>query len=254
MPVYDYIDQEIQSTALIRPLDSDSFYNPVTQAHTGFAADGTRYSAGVQDFGPVYASWYLEFNPSPNSVEVALANVQIASNVLTVNTFIPNNFIPGQTVYFRNVQNATFLNNQLFSVQSSSGTQFSGAFIYANYPQTNDSGTVGPSPYRGEQQSFPHSGLILLSQVALTILDQSTPGLPLWMQFILGDSFAFANNFNGLLAGWTPSGLQYADGIISVVYKPDVGSQVWTLGINSNMIVSVDFAQDQVSLDVGVAA
>lgn len=56
---YDYIDQDIQSTALIQVRDDDSFYNP-TLGHNGFAFDGTRYTAGVQDAGPIFASWYSE--------------------------------------------------------------------------------------------------------------------------------------------------------------------------------------------------
>ena len=58
---YDYLNQDIQASALILMRDDDSFYNP-TLGHYGFAADGTRYTAGVQDSvsGPVYASWYTE--------------------------------------------------------------------------------------------------------------------------------------------------------------------------------------------------
>lgn len=56
---YDFLDQDIQSSQLIQVRDDDSFYNPAL-GHYGFAADGTHYTAGVQDAGPVLASWYSE--------------------------------------------------------------------------------------------------------------------------------------------------------------------------------------------------
>lgn len=147
---YNYIHQDIVSTALILPVSDDSFYNPTTTGHTGFAHDGALYNNGAAVVGPVLASWFTE--PA--------------------------------------------------------------------------------GPYRGDGAPFPATGLILLSKVALTILDQSNETLPLWMQFILGDNMALANNFstnnpnfaNQLLDGWTPNLLTYADGIISVTYVPDAGA------------------------------
>ena len=57
---YNYTDQSVAASCLIQPKDIDSFYNPINQAHTGYAWDGTLYLAGVQQSGPVYASWYTE--------------------------------------------------------------------------------------------------------------------------------------------------------------------------------------------------
>ena len=86
------------------------------------------------------------------------------------------------------------------------------------------------NPYRGDQQDFPTYGLVLLSPVSLVILDQSTPvtvasALPLWMQFILGDANALANNFDSAVQGFLPASVCYADGIVSVTYTPDSGNQ-----------------------------
>lgn len=184
MAAYDYLDQNIVATALIQAFDNDSFYNPTTTGHNGFAADGTRYTNGVQDAGPVLASWFSEFGSS------------------------------------------------------------------------ND-------PYRDDQAAFPSNGLILLSPVAMTILNESTPvphanQLRLWMQFLMSDSFMMTNNFNQSLQGFTPSGLAYADGVISVTYTPDSGNQtptsppVPTDPAQSHMIVSIDFSQDSAYLDVAL--
>lgn len=101
------------------------------------------------------------------------------------------------------------------------------------------------SSTRGILPSFPTAALCLLSQVAMTILDVSSPtaNLPLWMQFIIQDQNALANNFNATLTGFTPSGLGYGGGIVVVTYTPDAGSQ-----IQSSLAVNVDFVQDSVYL------
>lgn len=59
MPPYSYLDQEVVASQLIQVRDDDSFYNP-SLGHNGFAFDGTRYTNGVQDAGPIFASWYSE--------------------------------------------------------------------------------------------------------------------------------------------------------------------------------------------------
>lgn len=121
--------------------------------------------------------------------------------------------------------------------------------------------------FRGGSAVFPTFGLILLSKVSLVILDESTPvpnanQLTLWMQAVLADNYGLTNNFTdilgdgtGALQGFTPTGLSYADGIISVIYKPDDGN-VDTLSppvsSNSHMVVSFDFSTDQIYLDVAL--
>jgi len=171
MASYDYIDQDIIATTLILMKDNDSFYHPQFLGHTGFAADGTHYTDGIQDLagsppGPVFASWHTE----------TLDNV-----------------------------------------------------------------------FRGDQGAFPNAGLILLSKAAMTILDETTSALSMWMLFMLADAFALANNFNGQINGFTPYSLAYADGVVSVGYTPDPGA-----AIQSNLVISVDFVQDSVYLDVAV--
>jgi len=120
--------------------------------------------------------------------------------------------------------------------------------------------TEGAGSYRGILPTFPKAGLVLLSNVALTILDETTASLNMWMQFLLADSFALANNFNGELNGWQPAKLAYADGIISVIYTPDSGNLSGLAAddsgynVNSNMVVNLDFAQDRVYIDVAVSS
>ena len=116
--------------------------------------------------------------------------------------------------------------------------------------------TEGQSPYRGALQNFPQTGLVLLSQVALTIMDGSTPTLTLWMQALIQDNFALGNNFNSALNGWTPTGLVYADGVISVICTPDYGNKNGvdgsTYDIASNKIIHFDFVQDSIYFDVAL--
>jgi hypothetical protein len=146
---YNFIDQNIVSSCLIQGHTDDSFYNPVQNSHTGYAADGSYYSAGVLQTTHAKASWFTEF---------------------------------------------------------------------------------GSNPFRGDQAAFPEFGIALLSPVSLVILDQTksvaqAEQLPLWMQFILQDNNALANNFNGAVQGFLPASVIYADGIVSVTYSPDSGNQ-----------------------------
>lgn len=90
----------------------------------------------------------------------------------------------------------------------------------------------GTNSFRGNQAAFPQFGLALLSPFSLSILNQGTSvahaeDLPLWMQFLLGDNNALANNFDGSVQGFTPTTVCYADGIISVTYTPDSGNQLY---------------------------
>ncbi len=121
----------------------------------------------------------------------------------------------------------------------------------------------GSGPYRGVTGSFPAYGLVLLGRANLTILDESSPALALWMTFLLGDNLLLANNFAldnpnypSSLIGYTPSRLTYANGIISVTYVPDAGAEDIGLsppmGSASNMVVHIDFTQDTAYLDIAV--
>jgi hypothetical protein len=206
MANYDYLDQNIVATCLIQAYNNDSFYNPVANFHSGFAADGTYYLSGVQQLAgsppsPTYASWYLEAtNPTAS----------------------------------------------------------------------------GPEPSRDFRATFPTYGIILLSPVAMTILDESTPvphsnELKMWMQFALADGYMMTDNYVSYLSppllavqGFTPSGLSYADGIISITYTPDSGNQSPALegtpdpipipgdSAQSHMVVSIDFSQDSAYVDVAL--
>ena len=115
--------------------------------------------------------------------------------------------------------------------------------------------TEAPGPYRGQSAQFPAYGLVLLGRANLTILDESTRALALWMTFLLqnglmlADNFALGNpNFSAALQGFLPRGLAYANGIISVTCSHDPGSET----ITSNLVVNIDFSADTAYLDVAV--
>ena len=170
---YAYGNQPITATCLIQVSDSDSFYFPSQNGHTGFAANGSRYTAGAEDSPPTVASWYTET----------------------------------------------------------------------------------PGPYRGTSSAFPAYGLVLLGRASMAILDESTPALPLWMTFLfqdglmLADNYALGNpNYATYLIGFLPVGLSYANGVISVIYSHDPGSE----DVTSSMVVNVDFGRDTAYLDVAV--
>jgi len=149
--------------------------------------------------------------------------------------------------------------------------------IYASwYLELAHPTASGPEPSRDASATFPAYGIILLSPVAMTILDESTPvpqanQLKMWMQFALADAYMMTNNYVSALSppqlaiqGFTPSGLSYADGIISITYTPDSGNQPPVLSgtpdpipqpgdsAQSHMVVSIDFSQDAAYVDVAL--
>jgi hypothetical protein len=97
--------------------------------------------------------------------------------------------------------------------------------------------------YRGPLQTFPTASLVLLSKVAMTILDETQSSLPLWMGFLLSDAFALTNNFENALIGFTPTIVTYASGKISVESVPDAGSAIQAI-----TAIIFDFTQDSVYL------
>jgi hypothetical protein len=116
-------------------------------------------------------------------------------------------------------------------------------------------------PYRGTSTAFPVQALVLLGRASLVILDETTQQLNLWMTFLLGDNLLLANNFatfnpnfSSDLQGYLPSGLTYANGVISVIYSPDPGAEDIgfspPMGTASNMVVNIDFTQDTAYLDI----
>jgi hypothetical protein len=120
--------------------------------------------------------------------------------------------------------------------------------------------TIAPNQFRGDQAAFPTYGLVLLSPAALTVLDESTPqvnanALVMWMEFLLNDTYALANNYNFTQQSFTPAGLAYANGKLSVIYNPDSGNLAGAglpPAANSHMIVTIDFSLDTAYLDVAL--
>lgn len=110
------------------------------------------------------------------------------------------------------------------------GNYYSLGVLDSTHPQASWFTEFGTNSFRGDQAKFPSYGLVLLSPASLGIFDQSqavalASDLPLWMQFVLGDNNALTNNFNASVQGFSPAGVTYADGIISVIYAPDSGNQ-----------------------------
>lgn len=89
-------------------------------------------------------------NPS-----ASITSVQITSNVVTiqaVNTFSASTGTGlVNTVYITGLTGASFLNGQVLTITSASGSQFTAAFTHADYGPTGDSGTATLSiPINGQ--------------------------------------------------------------------------------------------------------
>jgi hypothetical protein len=245
---YDYIDQDILASALILPKNNDSFYNPASSAHTGFGYDGQLYNAGAIVTPP------------------SITQVAVAAGLATYTAL--NSFTAGQYVNIQGLAHTAL--NISGPITFANATTFQLATTAATLAPVADSGVATPvaswyseyinggDAYRDDAATFPLAGLILLSPVSLVILNETTGALNLWMQFLLADSFALANNFNGSNQGFYPQALNYADGVISVTYTPDPGNQpphpvpLPTDPAQSHMVVTMDFVQDKVYLDVAL--
>jgi hypothetical protein len=85
---------------------------------------------------------------SQNSVELhpalVITNVSLTSNVVTFSTV--NTLVAGQQVLVYNLTTATFLNDNIFTVLTASGSQFTANFTHANYVSAADTGKAIASP------------------------------------------------------------------------------------------------------------
>jgi hypothetical protein len=246
---YDYIDQNILATALILPKNNDSFYNPSLAEHSGFGYDGQLYSSGSIVTPASITS--VAINAGVATFQ-ALNSLQVGQYVSILGVSVAGLNIVAQVVAPTTASEFSIATNLAnLSSTSTSGVASQVASWYAEFQEGGDN-------YRDDRGVFPQAGLILLSPVSLVILDETTGALNLWMQFLLSDNYMFGNNFNGSNQGWTPSAVNYADGVISVTYLPDPGNQpphnpaVPTDPAQSHMVLSIDFTQDGAYLDVAL--
>src|SRR5271156_2147903 len=136
------------------------------------------------------------------------------------------------------------------------GSYYSQGVLQSTHPKASWFTEFGSNPFRGSTAAFPSYGVILLSPVSLVILDQSkavqmASSLPLWMQFILGDNNALANNFDSSVQGFLPARVIYADGIISVTYTPDAGNQLYPHPTTVASITATSVAADVLTVTAG---
>jgi len=80
---YNYLNQPTLTSLLAFQMDGDSFFSPISLKHTGFAADGYLYAAGVQNVAQI-ASWSSETQsitrgPLPSFPALVLVIVSRAS-------------------------------------------------------------------------------------------------------------------------------------------------------------------------------
>lgn len=88
--------------------------------------------------------WIGGTTPSTyNIAQEKVTNVQVSSGILTITA--ANSFPVGMQVTFENLGNATFLNGQTVTVQSSTATQFTATTSFPDYSSTPETvGTANP--------------------------------------------------------------------------------------------------------------
>lgn len=136
------------------------------------------------------------------SLNAPITNVQIAGNVLTVTC--ANSFIAGSTIYnFSGLTGATFLNGQSITVMTASPTQFTAAYVHADYASAPDTGIANGGP------------------IIFPIVDGVTT-----MSATTGGNVEVANNYGGAFQitpspAFTTGGLLYvsSDGTLTQDYN-----------------------------------
>lgn len=131
----------------------------------------------------------IPVNPSV----IDITNVSLTTNIVTITAV--NKYFPGDYVIVSGLTTATFLNGQLLLLTGASPTQFTAAFVHANYPSTPDTGQA--------QQAIDASGKLLAPFVDGV---STTTG-------VLGNSVNVATNYGGTFqvtgATFTVGGLLY---------------------------------------------
>lgn len=91
-------------------------------------------------FSWVWNNENIVFTCNPTIATATITNIAITGGVLTVTA--ANTFNAGQEVIFGTLGTATFLNGQIFEIETASGTQFTAVSTHANYGPAADTGTV----------------------------------------------------------------------------------------------------------------
>lgn len=133
------------------------------------------------------------------------------------------------------------------------GLQFSGfaydGFLYSNGVRVSPAQTAswyaeGPGAARGALATFPTVAVAVVSGGSLTILDATSGSLVPWMVFYYGDTFAFPNNFQGVVESFSPASASWGAGMLTVSMTADPGSPVFPVAA-----LTIDFSRDQVYID-----
>lgn len=85
------------------------------------------------------------FQGNGDSLTASITSVQVTGNVVTVTC--PQNFAIGTQVVCSGLTGASFLNGQVLTILSNTGTRFTATFSNADYGPAADSGTAQNLPY-----------------------------------------------------------------------------------------------------------
>ena len=108
-------------------------------AYTGQPSD-SQFSTLIYGDNPLYNAVYrfASFNRAKPFNFASITSTQVTGNVLTVTA--TNTFTAGQQVEFFDMTGAAFLNGQLLTIATATGSQFTANFTHANYGATAETG------------------------------------------------------------------------------------------------------------------
>jgi len=174
----------------------DALGNPLNVNSVRSLDLSTLYNYGV-DYTIVPVGPYHEYGIQPLSTSVALSQLQVSGNVLTV--IAPNDFGVGATISFSNVSDPTLgpvLNGFSIVVGTATSTQFTGTLVQPNYGPAISTGTATGSAIQVGQQ-------VIIG----------------YNQFVLFERLAFVSGEEQVLSGTLPTTLDN-DGFVLNTWLP----------------------------------
>lgn len=259
---YNFIDQQTVSSCLIQGYTDDSFYYPTTNQHTGFAIDGNYYLQGVLQPDHAKASWFTEFGTNDFRGSTAAFPTYAIALLSTASLVILD-----QSKAVSRAENLPLWMQFILGDNNALTNNFNGAlqsFSPTSVCYADGIISVTYSPDAGNQAYNVPATVTATSITAdvltVTAVNSYSAGQ---LVFLRNTQESFLNN--QLLTITTASAsdftadFSHADfsnpsdsGSVVLPLVPNYPAPYPNVPVQSHMIVSIDFVQDSVYLDVSV--
>lgn len=138
------------------------------------------------------------------------------------------------------------IDNRYFILGSYEGTKSTDVVTYLTTPKPIYASWYieNPSMYRGLKKEFPEHSVVLVNEDSFSILDQND-NFNVWMTSVSGVTLLFRKDPLGFGIPNVPYSIEYARGIISIIYK--------MIGMTGVYIVYIDFVNDRTYVEYNIS-